>query len=201
MENQILTLFAHEPQLTFSNIKERIKIRSNLLSYWLKKMIQKGIIIKSGRLYKLAESSEHLVPYLSENKSTLPVILIILRNKNKVFLHKREKRPYKGLLSIPGGRLLIGESINDAARRIMKVKFGVNIEKISIKSIHLEHVKKNKSVVYSFLLITTQAATRDTLNFIDFKKVRAKIIPSDYQIINSTSDDPIHIKTITSAFK
>ena len=201
MESKILTLFAYDSQLTFSQIKEKLKIRSNLLSYWLNKLIKMQILDKVDNLYTLSEKSEHLVPYLSENKSTLPVILILIRDKNKVFLYKRAKRPYKGMLSLPGGRLLIGESIERGAKRIMQTKFNIAIEKTRINSINLEHVTKKKRTIYSFLLILVKAETKDSILLENIYKVKNKIIKSDYNLIKSANDEEIEIKTIFSDYK
>ena len=123
MENEIITLFAHEANLTFNAIKKKLKMRSNKLAYWLKKLSRQGVLTKSKQGYMLNESAEHLIPYLSATKSALPVLLVHIGDKKKAFLYRRTKRPYKGLLGLPGGRLLIGESPQEAAHRIMKNKF------------------------------------------------------------------------------
>ena len=77
-------------------------------------------MIKNEDFYELSESSENIIPYLSNKMSPLPIVLIDICKGRKHFLYKREKRPFKGLLSLPGGRILVGESLKDSVKRIMK---------------------------------------------------------------------------------
>jgi len=136
MQNEIIHLFASEQRITFTQIKNKLNVRSNNLSYWLNQLIKKRIMEKANNFYQLSESSEYLIPYLSSSKSALPVVLIHIGNKKMAFLIKRTKRQYKGLLSLPGGRILVGESPEQAAQRIMKTKFNLLI---SSPRVNLSH--------------------------------------------------------------
>ena len=120
MEKEILNTFLYDEKLKFSDIEKRLKTRSNKLAYHIKNLVKKNAITKDKDTYKLSESHEHLIPYLSEKTSPLPVVLIHVGNKTKCFLHKRKKRPFLNMLSLPGGRLTVGESIEEASTRIMK---------------------------------------------------------------------------------
>src|SRR3989338_11225547 len=104
MEKKILSLFLCSKGLKFNEIEKQLRVRSNKLAYHLTNLVKKGILIKNKEVYELSEASENIVPYLSENQSPLPVILIHLGDKDKTFLYKREKRPYKNCLSLPGDR-------------------------------------------------------------------------------------------------
>src|SRR3989344_2109558 len=119
MQGKILDLFVYNDKLKFNEIEKNLKIRSNKLAYHLKKLLKKKILVKEGNYYILSETSEYLIPYISEKKSILPAILIHIGNKKQAFLYKRNKRPYKDLLSMPGGRFLVGETIQQATKRIM----------------------------------------------------------------------------------
>ncbi len=98
---KILELFLYRHKLKFNEIEKITGIRSNKISYYLKKLIQKKILEKQGDFYSLTESSEFIIPYLSEKKAVLPVILIVIEKNKKIFLYKRDKRPYKDKLSLP----------------------------------------------------------------------------------------------------
>ncbi len=195
MENKILELFLYNNRLKFSEIEKSLKARSNKLSYHLKQLIKKNILTKKQDYYELSETAEHLIPYLSDKQAVLPVVLVFIGNKNRAFLYKREKKPFKGLLSLPGGRLLINESIEQAAKRIMKEKFNTNIIFKKINSISLEHVKKSNGTVHSFLLILVSAEADLVLTMVNKNKL--KVIPSDYRLIRS-SDSEVKIKTLVS---
>ncbi len=201
MEKEILKLFLTENKLKFSEIEKYLKVRSNKLDYHLKKLLKKGIITKQKEFYQLSEGSENIIPYLSEKNSTLPVILILIGNKNEAFLQKREKRPYKNLLSLPGGRLLQGEEIETAAKRIMKEKHNVDISLKKINSISLEHLVKNKKIINSFILILITATTKNNIKLTEINKNKSKIIPSDYKLIKKESKNNTIIKTIKSTLK
>ena len=53
------------------------------------------------------------------------VIFTVNQHTLKVMLAKRAEAPYAGYWSLPGGFLLVGESLEDAAFRVLKEKTGV----------------------------------------------------------------------------
>ena len=223
MENQteqkILELFLFNNNLKFNEIEKLIKIRSNKLAYHIKSLIKKGVLIKERENYSLSETAEYLIPYLSNKKAVLPVVLVHVGDKKQCFLYNRKKRPFKDYLSLPGGRFLINESIQDATNRLMK-KFNINANFKKINYISLEHVqksfktsespqkskaskdfccvKKQKNKIHSFLLIFVSATTKDRIILINIKKNRSKIIRSDYELLKNDLDKKIKINTLYS---
>jgi len=173
--------------MKFNEIEKLIKIRSNKLDYHLKKLIQKGVINKENGYYQLNESSEYLIPYISEKKAVLPVILVKIGKGNMFWLYKRDKRPYKGKLSLPGGRIILGESISQAAARIMKDKYNIKASLDKINSVSLEQVIKNKRIIHTFLLILVSAKTADNISLTDIAKNKKQIIASDYKLMKKPS--------------
>lgn len=199
MEEQILRLFLFNEKLKFSEIEKLLKTRSNKLAYHIKQLVKKGVLIKDRDFYLLSQSSEYLIPYISEKKSPLPCVLIHIGNDKNCFLYLREKRPFKGKLSLPGGRMRINESFEEATKRIMKEKFNVNVKFEKINSISLEYIKKNKKIVHSLLLFFISAKTKDKLKFIEINKNKSKIISSDYNLIIKDSKlRPIKINKLYS---
>ena len=99
---------------------------------------------------------------------------------------------------MPGGRLLLGESIGDAVERIMKNNFNINSKLVKINSISLEQVKKAGKIIHSFLLIFVTAKTKDKIELIDFKKNKRKIITSDYNLLTKDLNKRYNINTIYS---
>lgn len=199
MEDKILKLFAFNSKLKFNEIEDLLKIRSNKLAYHLKNLINKNILIKGDNYYSLAENSEHIIPYLSEKNHVLPVILIHLGNRENVFLYKRIKRPYKDYLSLPGGRILIGESVENAVFRLMKEKFNINAEFRKINSVSLEHVKKSNKIIHSFFLIFVSAKTKDEIKLMNIRKNKHKIIKSDYYLLNKKLNSKLKLDVIYSS--
>lgn len=195
---EILKLFQYAEKLKFSDIEKALKVRSNKLSYHLNNLTKKGVLKKEGEYYKLSESSEHIIPYLVENKSPLPVVLILVGDKEKAFLYKRKKRPYNNLLSLPGGRILLGESLEEASKRIMKNKFNAEVRLKKLNSVSFEQVKKSKEVVHSFILFFVTVTTKNPLELIEVQKSKKKIISSDYKLITQDSEKEMQVSTIFS---
>ncbi|HLD98567.1 MAG TPA: NUDIX domain-containing protein [Candidatus Nanoarchaeia archaeon] len=200
IEEQILKLFIENYKLKFNDIEKSLKIRSNKLAYYLKKLKDKGIIVREKNIYSLSKASEFLIPYLSDKKSPLPVILIHIGNKKEAFLYYRTKRPFKNKLGLPGGRLEENESIENGAKRIMFEKFKIKIKNQKIKSISLEHVKTSNKVIYSFLLILISASVKDKINLTNIKINKKRIISSDYKLLKNiqTYNNKLKINTIYS---
>ncbi|MBX4196395.1 NUDIX domain-containing protein [Candidatus Pacearchaeota archaeon] len=196
MKDKILELFTRHETLKFNQLGKALNSRSNKIAYHLKHLVKQGVLDKKDDNYMLAEPAEQLIPYISEKKPVIPVVLLHIKKDNKVFLYKRKKRPFLGLFSLPGGRLVLGESIEEAAKRIMKTKHNTNIIPQEILSVSLEHVMKNGKIMHSFLLILISAKALSPLEFIDIKDKKS-IIPSDYLLMNKVHEKT-SIHTLTS---
>ncbi len=196
MEKQIIELFLYKNKLKFSEIEKQLRVRSNKLAYHIKHLVDKKILEKSDEEYFLSDTAETLIPYLSDKKSVLPVILIHLGDKEKAFLVKRTKRPFKEKLGLPGGRILVGESIPKAVERIMKEKFNLACIFKKINSVSLENVIKNKKIIHSFFLIFVSALTKEKLDLINFEKNKKQIITSDYRLIKEDLDKEVKINEL-----
>ncbi len=197
MKKQILELFTQHKELSFADIEKKLAIRSNKLAYHLNKLVHQEMLSKEENKYTLSEITEPLLPYTSDKMQVIPVVLIYIGDKKKAFLIQRKKRPYQHLLGLPGGRLIIGESLKEAAKRIMKKKFNLDIKAGKILSIYLEHVKKKEKIMYSFLLMTIEAKAFLSVSLSDIEKNKKKIIRSDYHIITQASQKN-KIETIIS---
>ena len=214
METNIPSLFTHRKHLTFAQIGKLLNIRSNKLAYHLKLLCYNGKIVKEGINYSLSDVSASRISYFSPISSPLPVVLVHLGTNTQAFLHIRKKRPYLGYYGLPGGRLRVGESIEQAAQRIMKDKFGITIKAHKQVSIALEHVlikDKHKRInlesqnqkaaqLYSFLLILVHATTKEKISLVKIATKKKGIIPSDYAMLK-TSQKRVKIPIICSHTK
>lgn len=192
IERKILQTFLYNNELKFSEIEKSIKIRSNKLAYHIKNLVKRGILEKSGETYKLSETAETMIPYLSEKNSSLPVILIALyKNSNQVYLYKRKKGPFKNKLSLPGGRITPREGIEQATKRIMKEKHRIDVGLEKVNSVSIEHVKKQgkENKLHSFFLIFVTAYllenknNKNKIEYTSLSKNKSRIIQSDYNLI------------------
>ena len=191
MEQKILALFLYHEKLKFNEIEKLLKTRSNKLAYHLKNLVRKNILMKEKDRYKLAK--ENLIPYLSEKDSALPVVLIHVGNKDKCFLYKRQKRPFKDKFSLPGGRMILGENLGRATERIMNEKFKVKCKLKKVHSVSLEQIKNQSEVFQTDLIIFVSAETRDVVKLTDIKKNKSKIISSDYKLLTQDLGKEIDI--------
>ncbi len=201
MKKDILNVFLYRDKLRFSEIKDKTELRSNNLAYHLKKLISKGILIKNRENYMLSEKYEHLIPYITEKQAILPVLLVVAEKKGKYFLYHRDKRPYNNFLSLPGGRILVGENMKTATKRIMKEKFGISCVFKGVKSISLEHVRKKRKIIHSFLLMLVSVSTGEDIKYYDLEKNRKNIIRSDYFLLKNNLNFNLKVPIINSFIK
>lgn len=191
IEDKIMEQFLFKSKLRFNEIEKGVKIRSNKLNYHLKNLILKGIIVKENDYYSLSKSSEYLIPYLSNKKHVLSVLLIHIGDSSRAFLVQRKKRPYLGKLGLPGGRMILGESIEEGVKRIMKEKFNINAKLDKTCSVSLEHLKKEGQTISSFMLFYVRASAN--IELLDVKKNKENIIESDYELITKDFDKTIEV--------
>lgn len=57
----------------------------------------------------------------------LAVVVAVINNKNQILLVKRRNEPYRGMLSVPGGVVEIGEKLVEAAKRETKEETNIDI--------------------------------------------------------------------------
>jgi len=198
MKNKILDLFLYNKKLKFNEIEKSLKERSNKINYHLKGLLARKVLKKDGKHYELTENSECIIPYLSEKQVVVPVILIHIGDKEQAYLIKRNKRPYHNLLGLPGGRLILGETIKRAVQRIMFAKYGIKAKLSKINSISLDHIIKNKRIIHSFLLIFVSAKTKDKICLTNLARNKKKIINSDYHLIKTKLKNKQEIESLFS---
>lgn len=189
-KEKIIELFVFHKKLKFNEIEKLSSMRSNKIDYYLKQLLKEGVLKKKDKEYFLSESAESLIPYVSLKQAAIPVILIKIQQGNKVFLYKRTKRPYQGKLSLPGGRIIVGEDLIGATSRIMKEKHGLTVKFKQVDSISFEHLIKSKKIINTFFLICVSAECGDNLTLVSLNKEKKNIIPSDYKLITQKSDNP-----------
>jgi ADP-ribose pyrophosphatase YjhB (NUDIX family) len=73
---------------------------------------------------------------------------------------KRSHDPGKGLWSIPGGLLEVGETIKDALIREVKEETGVDVKHTKIIDVHDLIIKDGNKIKYHYVLISSLATLR-----------------------------------------
>lgn len=68
----------------------------------------------------------------------LTVDIVIKTDDNRIVLIRRGKEPYKGSLAIPGGRVEVGETVENAAVREAKEETGLDVELVKLLGVYSE---------------------------------------------------------------
>ena len=197
MEKEILDLFLYNEKLKFNEIEKLLGERSNKVAYHLKNLVKKDILSKDHDSYKL--SKENLIPYLSNKKHMLPVVLIHIGNEKECFIVERNKKPFKGLLGLPGGRIMVGENINDCIKRIMLNRHGINVKLKKINSVSIEHIKNSHEIIQTDLIIFVTALTNQEIELKNIGKNKSKIISSDYKLLKKHLNKETKIERFLTA--
>jgi colanic acid biosynthesis protein WcaH len=74
----------------------------------------------------------------------IPCVDVVIKDKGKFLLVKREREPLKGRWWVPGGRVLKGEAITTAVKRKMKEELGINVKVLEPLGYYEKHFKKNE---------------------------------------------------------
>ncbi len=201
-ESKIFKQFIYNEKLSFSQILKKTKIESNLLAYFLKQLIRKELLEKDAdKKYSLTKKGEKLIPYYTDTESLNPlvVVLLLIEEKGKILLIKREKRPYAGLYSLPSGRMKIEDTIKIASERIAKEKAKIEckMEKIS-GVVHERMIDTEVRHAFIFFLAKMKVGEIKEAHYntkwFDLKKLpKNKIIASDYWMIKNKLNSSIDV--------
>jgi len=204
---QIFKLFLENTKLKFNEIEKALKIRSNMVSYHLEKMQEEGLLKKEDEYYFLTKKAEKYLPIIKhvigEELSPVPVMLVALIHKNKILLIKRNKRPYQNYWSAIGGKMRMEESFEEAGKRIIKEKTGIDADYENICGVLYERVEGEDIIKHSFIHFFTRMKTKTAefkmseygeLRWFDIKDLGdEKIIPSDLWLIKNKLNSKIDV--------
>jgi ADP-ribose pyrophosphatase YjhB (NUDIX family) len=160
---KIFELFSKNFSLKFNEIERLSGIRSNKLSYHLKKLMDIGLLTKNGDSYILTSkgetAAERISHFTGKEVGHMVVVIVALKNDDKLLLVKREKRPFKEYWGMIGGKTKFDESIPDAVKREVEEEVGIKINPNSVKvrSVMLERTKTNQGISHGNILILTEA--------------------------------------------
>jgi ADP-ribose pyrophosphatase YjhB (NUDIX family) len=186
-QKAIFGLFTKHSKLRFSEIQQHTGIRSNTLAYLLKRLQVRGVLEKEGEQYVLSAASQKRLPYFhpTDALSPLPVLLIRCQQNGKTLFIKREKRPYEHLWGLPGGRVYLGETIEQAAKRILKEKTFIECELAGVHAFCNERLLAETETKHGFFLLVVNVTPTSSIK--EKPAVRwfseppeALTIPSDY---------------------
>src|SRR3989344_4567321 len=98
--------------------------------------------------------------FFNEIYSKVPRLCIdlVIKDKRGIVLTKRDINPYKGMWHIPGGTLLLGENIEQCAKRVAKYETGLKIKIRKLLGVEEYHffAKYTKVVSLVYLVEPTE---------------------------------------------
>ena len=128
-----------------------------------------------------------------ENKIPLYVSIAGIVHDNKILLIKRVKNPYKGLWSLPAGKVEFGEHPEETAIREVKEETNLDCEFEEFKGIASEIIHKGNEKVFHALIYICKLKPLHTnaieqregeLKWCCFDELDSlKMIPSDREMI------------------
>ncbi|MBW2973081.1 NUDIX domain-containing protein [Candidatus Woesearchaeota archaeon] len=204
---EIFKLFTEHARLKFNEIEKALKIRSNMVSYHLEKMQEEGLLEKKDDYYCLTKKAERYLPIIKQvvgkELGPVPVILAAVINKDKILLIKRNKRPYQNYWSTIGGKMQMEESFEDASKRIVKEKTGLDVNYEGISSVLHERVEGEEIIKHSFIHFFTKMTSKQTdvkmsehgeLKWFKIKDIeKENLIPSDLWLIKNKLNSRIDV--------
>lgn len=121
IQKAILDTLRTQGDTRYANLMPK-DIESSHFRYHLLQLVKSGSVEQKARgVYGLTRHGLHEVDYLS--KEHLPermpkaITYTLLHDKDTLYLHKKIKEPYRGLLNFIGGKIHVGETAWQAAKR------------------------------------------------------------------------------------
>lgn len=150
IRQDILRKLILNSKLRFSRLKPE-DIESNHFIYYLKQLMNEGLVVKEDGLYALTTEGKHLASIVSLDSLTprlQPKIMTapVLYDNGKVLIHRRSREPYIGSLSLVNGKLHYGELVGDAAQRELEEKTGYSAELRHAGIVYLSYTDQGESL-------------------------------------------------------
>lgn len=150
IRQDILRRLILNSKLRFSRLKPD-DVESNHFIYYLKQLMNEGLVVKENGLYALTDKGKHLASVVSLDSLTprlQPKIMTapVLYDNGSVLIHRRSCEPYIGSISLVNGKLHYGELVADAARRELWEKTGLEADLRHVGEVYLSYTEQGESL-------------------------------------------------------
>lgn len=134
IQNQIIKKLKNASYLRYADLQQK-GVPNDLFNYHLQFLVKKDFLTKKGSNYSLSEKGLKLVadPYSSNDVLNSlfkinPVMIVSRKVKGKIEIlnQVRKSNPSYGKVGVPGGVVLKGELIENAATRKLKQETGLD---------------------------------------------------------------------------
>ena len=109
---------------------------------------------------------------MSDKESPSVMVDAIVERDDKLLLVKRKKDPFKGSLIFPGGKVDIGEKVEDAVKRELREETSLEIELTDILGVYSDPARDPRghriSVTFIARIISGEAKAADDAESIEW---------------------------------
>lgn len=189
---------------TYSQLLDTMKNQdTGKLNYHLRQLISNGMIKKKNKKYTLTELGNKLSTYLNQFQLKelypVPVVCVAVFKENKLLLARRNRNPFKDHWVIPGGKIRVGETIEEACKREVKEEVCIDIKVDGVYGMYPTIMKERGIVSYHNYLVGVKAKYKEgsLLTGEEMNKVKyfskeeiekLKLIPSNEKMIYDSFD-------------
>ena len=120
VQKAILKQLLYNDKMRYNELWNK-EFSSNLFDYHLKKLIEDGIVAKQDDLYSLTAKGTQHISYLDgktieqKQRPLVCTFLLGLNDKGELLMHRRKKQPFLNYVGLPGGKLEMGERVEEQA--------------------------------------------------------------------------------------
>lgn len=153
IQKQIIKELTTKPSLRFSELDLKF-VDSEQLSYHIRRLIDKGYIVKVEDKYTLTDFGKDYCSLTDDNIEELErqpktsVVIYVSRinqetNEEETLVCKRLRHPYFGKVGRIGGKVRFGEKLEDAVKRELKEETGLISKDCGLERIYRK-MRKNQ---------------------------------------------------------
>lgn len=150
IRREILKRLILNSKLRFARLKPD-DVESNHFIYYLKQLMNEGLVIKEGDIYRLSDEGKHLASIVSLDSLTprlQPKIMTaqIIYEGDEVLIHRRRREPYNGSISLVNGKMHYGEKAAEASERELEEKTGLTADMSQVGMVYLIYKEHGQTV-------------------------------------------------------
>lgn len=87
-------------------------------------------------------------------KRPVPAVSALVTDQDKVLLIKRGAEPNRGLWSLPGGSIELGETVVDALVREIREETSLDVEPVELAGVHEVIARNPEGIQFHYVIIT-----------------------------------------------
>ncbi len=163
--NARIIWFLREGARRYSAILKHLQqTDSGKMNYHLKKLATAGLLCKEGLQYKLTDEGLRIALYIdaAQMKETYPisVVLIVIHQRGKILLAKRNRDPCKNCWGLPGNEILLGESVISAAKKEVRTELHAETHNEKVFGVYPTIHRKSGNLLYHVHLFVVKASIK-----------------------------------------